>query len=122
MHSDELDTYYLVLPIEALDYARSHIDASSGCDPIEFHEFRIKMETYIHRQVREGRTNQSPVAQVLKEELCKIGFLEQGDAEEIMNRDGTDSFLLILAALKGAKGKSKGKGKSNVDSALCWNC
>ena len=118
---DKLDTYYLVLPTEALDHARSHIDASSGCDPIDFDEFRTKMETYIHRLVREGRSNQSRVSQVLKDELCKIGLLDQHDADTIMNQEGSDSSLLILAALKGAKGKGKGKGKGN-ENKLCWNC
>lgn len=107
---DRLDTYYLVFPTEAFECARSHIDSSSGCDPIEFEEFRTKMQTYIHRFVREGKSNQSLVAQVLKEELCKIGLLDQNDAEELMNERGFDSSLLFLASLKGAKGKSKGKG------------
>ena len=116
---DKLDIYYLVLPTEALGYARSHIDASSGCDPIGFDEFRTKMETYIHRLVREGRSSQSPVSQVLKEELCKIGLLDYNDAGDIMNQEGSDSSLLIFAALKGARGMSKGNGKGSNDNKLC---
>ena len=69
---DKLDTHYLVLPAEALDHARSHIDSSSGCDPIGFDEFRTKMETYIHRLVREAKASQAPVGQALRDELCKL--------------------------------------------------
>ena len=55
---DRLDTYYPVLPVEALDHVRSHIDASSGCDPIGFDEFRAKMKIYTHKLVREGEPTQ----------------------------------------------------------------
>ena len=119
---DKFDTYYFVFPIGALDYARCHIDSSSGCDPIEFDEFRTKMGTYIHRLVREGKTNQAPVAQVLRDELCNVALLEQDDADSIMNQEGVDSSMLMLAAFKGAKGEARGKGKGDNDKKFCWNC
>ena len=49
-------------------------------------------------------------------------MLENEDVERRMNQGGEGSSLLLLAALKGAKGKSNGKGTGpNGGKGLCWN-
>lgn len=115
---DKVDTYYQLLPSECLDYARANIEASVDLDA-----FRTMMETYIYRLIRETRTVKTPVSNVMKEELCKLGINEIPGMEDMSDETKT----LLLAAIKG-KGGKKGKGKGGAPNpdgygkGLCFEC
>ena len=68
---DRLDAYYQVLPPECPYYAPASVEGPNDLD-----SFRTMMETYIYRLMVEMKTTNTQISNVVRDELCKPGFIE----------------------------------------------